>query len=86
MSSPFASAPLNRRQFLRRMGIATGGVMSLSLLRSLDAFGATEKPLKVVIIGAGLKRVKRARKVASYRSGAFSKSARFQLPSVAAAS
>jgi monoamine oxidase len=51
--------PLSRRQFLRRLGIAGGGVLSLSLLRDLDAFGAasttsSRKPQEVVIIGAGL--------------------------------
>lgn len=54
MSSPFSTAPLSRRQFLRRMGIATGGMLSLSLLHDLDAFGKTDKPLEIVIVGAGL--------------------------------
>src|SRR5690606_35820247 len=49
-----AASLLTRRQFLRRMGIAGGGVLSLSLLRDLDAFAQTQKPLEVVIIGAGL--------------------------------
>ncbi len=46
--------PLTRRQFLRRMGLATGAVASTSLLRDLDTVARAATPLRVVIVGAGL--------------------------------
>src|SRR5438105_10595590 len=51
--SPIAT-PLSRRQFLRRLGIATGAVVGVSLLRELDAVDRPARPLEVVIVGAGL--------------------------------
>ena len=50
--------PVSRRQFLRRMGIATGAVAGMSLLHNLRAMEAPAKPLKVVIVGAGLARAR----------------------------
>jgi monoamine oxidase len=48
------SLALSRRQFLRRLGFASGALLTTSMFRDLRAFGKPEKPLKVVIVGAGL--------------------------------
>lgn len=45
---------LTRRQFLRRLGMASGAVIAGPMLREFDAFAATGKPLHVIIVGAGL--------------------------------
>jgi monoamine oxidase len=45
---------LDRRQFLRRMGLATGAALTTSLLDDLNAAEKPEKPVQVVIIGAGM--------------------------------
>lgn len=45
---------MTRRQFLRRLGIAGGGILSLSLLRDLEAFAQPETSQKIIILGAGL--------------------------------
>lgn len=45
---------LTRRQFLRRLGIAGGGILSLSLLHDLEAFAKPQTPRKIIILGAGL--------------------------------
>jgi monoamine oxidase len=45
---------LSRRQFLRRLGIASGAVLGTSLLDDLSAIAQPAKPLHVVILGAGL--------------------------------
>ncbi|MCC2667642.1 MAG: hypothetical protein K0Q72_113 [Armatimonadetes bacterium] len=46
--------PLDRRQFLRRLGIATGATLGLSPLRDLRAADNPGRPLRVIIVGAGL--------------------------------
>jgi monoamine oxidase len=48
------SADLSRRQFLRRLGFATGTVLGASLFDDLSAIAQPAKPLDVVILGAGL--------------------------------
>jgi monoamine oxidase len=45
---------VSRRQFLRHMGFAAGAVLTTSLLGDLDAIAKPKKPLRFVIIGAGL--------------------------------
>src|SRR5262245_35031185 len=46
---------LSRRQFLRRLGIATGGAaLGTSLLHDLSAIAQPARPVSVVILGAGL--------------------------------
>lgn len=45
---------LTRRQFLRRLGVATGVALTTSLLDDLHALAQPDKPLHVVIVGAGL--------------------------------
>ena len=45
---------LTRRQFLRRLGLATGPVLGLSLLADLRAVAQPARPLHVVIVGAGM--------------------------------
>lgn len=54
MFTPDKASPLTRRQFLRRLGIAGGGVLSLSLLHDLTAFAQPQTPRQIVILGAGL--------------------------------
>jgi monoamine oxidase len=54
MNSLTDPLPLSRRQFLRRLGLASGAVLTTSLVRDLDALGKAQKPVKVVIVGAGL--------------------------------
>ena len=44
---------ISRRQFLRHMGVATGAALTLSVLDDLHA-GQPDKPIQVVIVGAGL--------------------------------
>ncbi len=46
--------PLSRRQFLRHLGVATGVVLTTSLLDDIDAVARPRKPLHCVIVGAGL--------------------------------
>jgi monoamine oxidase len=48
-----APAPLTRRHFLRRLGLATGATLGLQPLADLAAVAAPA-PLHVVIVGAGL--------------------------------
>ncbi len=50
-TSPFM---MNRRNFLRTLGLFTGAVASVPLLGQVRAFGQAAKPLKVVIVGGGL--------------------------------
>jgi monoamine oxidase len=45
---------LSRRQFLRRLGIATGATLGASLFDDLRAIAQPAKPVHVVILGAGL--------------------------------
>src|SRR5688572_13239918 len=45
---------LSRRQFLRRLGIATGTTLGASLFDDLRAIAQPAKPVHVVILGAGL--------------------------------
>src|SRR5687767_6281440 len=45
---------LSRRQFLRRLGAATGGTLGASLVADLRAIAQPAKPIEVVILGAGL--------------------------------
>jgi monoamine oxidase len=47
-------APITRRQFLRRLGIATGATLGLSPLHDLRAIAQPARPVHVVILGAGL--------------------------------
>ncbi|HEV3262878.1 MAG TPA: FAD-dependent oxidoreductase [Gemmataceae bacterium] len=54
MSEWMDSLPLTRRHFLRRLGQASGAVLTTALIRDLDGFCKPEKPLNVVIVGAGL--------------------------------
>ena len=49
-----AAAPLTRRQFLRRLGIATGATLGLGPLHDLRALAQPARPLHVVVVGAGL--------------------------------
>jgi len=51
---PHRSPNLDRRQFLRRLGIATGATMGLAPLDALRAADAPRRPLRVVIVGAGV--------------------------------
>src|SRR3712207_1418199 len=48
----FHSPALDRRRFLRRLGLATGAAAGLPLLRELDAAEPPKPPLRVVIVGA----------------------------------
>jgi monoamine oxidase len=48
------TALLTRRQFLRRLGIATGVTLGLGPLRDLRALAQPAQPVHVVIVGAGL--------------------------------
>jgi len=45
---------LSRRQFLRRVGLATGAALGTSLLDDLRAIAQPARPLDVVILGAGM--------------------------------
>ena len=45
---------LTRRQFLRCMGLTAGAVLTTSLIGDLDAIAQPQKPLRFVILGAGL--------------------------------
>jgi monoamine oxidase len=54
MHSQDRDLQLTRRQFLRRLGIAGSGVLSLSLLHNLEAFAKPKTPSKIIILGAGL--------------------------------
>jgi monoamine oxidase len=49
-----STAPLTRRQFLRRLGIATGVTLGLGPLHDLRALAHPARPVHVVIVGAGL--------------------------------
>ena len=51
---PTLPAPLTRRQFLRRLGIATGATLGLAPLHDLRALAQPARPIHVVILGAGL--------------------------------
>jgi monoamine oxidase len=51
---PTPVLPLTRRQFLRRLGIATGATLGLSPLHDLRAIAQPARPIHVVILGAGL--------------------------------
>ncbi len=51
---PTIGAPLTRRQFLRRLGIATGATLGLGPLQDLRAIAQPARALHVVIVGAGL--------------------------------
>ena len=46
--------PITRRQFLRRLGIATGVTLGLAPLHDLRALAQPARPVHVVILGAGL--------------------------------
>src|SRR5215471_9574876 len=46
--------PLTRRQFLRRLGIATGATLGLAPLHDLRAIAQPARSVHVVILGAGL--------------------------------
>ena len=46
--------PLTRRQFLRRMGIATGVALSASHITRIRSADPPEKKLHIAILGAGL--------------------------------
>ena len=48
------SSPITRRQFLRRLGIATGATLGLAPLHDLRALVQPARPVHVVILGAGL--------------------------------
>ena len=54
MSTQTSPLTMNRRNFLRTLGLFTGAVASLPLLGQVRAFGQSNEPLKVVIIGGGL--------------------------------
>jgi monoamine oxidase len=45
---------INRRQFLRRLGIATGATLTSSVFSNLHALTPPDEQLRVVILGAGL--------------------------------
>jgi monoamine oxidase len=45
---------MNRRRFLREMGLALGAALSRPMLHDLQAAPQPERPLQVVIVGAGL--------------------------------
>jgi monoamine oxidase len=45
---------LNRREFLRHLGVATGVALATPLLNQLDAVAQPKKSLHFVIVGAGL--------------------------------
>jgi monoamine oxidase len=47
-------ASITRRQFLRRLGIATGATLGLGPLHDLRALAQPARPVHVVILGAGL--------------------------------
>ena len=46
--------PLTRRHFLRRLGLGVGAAWSTTLLRDVHAAAQPDRPLQVVIVGAGL--------------------------------
>lgn len=46
--------PITRRQFLRRLGVATGVTLGLAPLHDLRAVAQPARPVHVVILGAGL--------------------------------
>src|SRR5262249_61834032 len=46
--------PPTRRQFLRRLGIATGATLGLAPLHDLRAIAQPARSVNVVILGAGL--------------------------------
>ncbi len=54
MHSQDQDLKFTRRQFLRRLGIAGSGLLSLSLLHDLEAFAKPKTPRKIIILGAGL--------------------------------
>ena len=54
MSIQTSPLTMNRRNFLRTLGLFTGAVASLPLLGQVRAFGQADEPLKVVILGGGL--------------------------------
>ena len=45
---------ISRRQFLRHMGVALGAALTTPVIENLHAAAKPEKPLQVVIVGAGL--------------------------------
>ncbi|HTY77792.1 MAG TPA: FAD-dependent oxidoreductase [Candidatus Bathyarchaeia archaeon] len=51
---PIPQSPITRRQFLRRLGIATGATLGLAPLYDLRAIAQPARPIHVVIVGAGL--------------------------------
>ena len=51
---PTLHNPITRRQFLRRLGIATGATLGLGPLHDLRAIAQPARPVHVVIVGAGL--------------------------------
>ena len=54
MNGLLAFPSLSRRQFLRHLGLATGGVVTTLLFDDLAALAAPAKGLRFVIVGAGL--------------------------------
>lgn len=54
MTMQISNPMMNRRNFLRSLGLFTGAVASLPLLGQVRAFGQTDEQLKVVIVGGGL--------------------------------
>src|SRR5215470_18216742 len=51
---PTPQNPITRRQFLRRLGIATGATLGLAPLHDLRAIAQPARTVHVVIVGAGL--------------------------------
>ena len=51
---PTPQSRITRRQFLRRLGIATGATLGLAPLHDLRAIAQPVRPIHVVIVGAGL--------------------------------
>src|SRR5262245_33236092 len=51
---PISQSPLTRRQFLRRLGIATGATLGLAPLHDLRVIAQPARPIHVVVVGAGL--------------------------------
>jgi monoamine oxidase len=46
--------PLSRRHFLRRLGLAAGAAMGTAMLDDVRAMAQPARPLRVVVLGAGL--------------------------------
>jgi monoamine oxidase len=46
--------PLTRRHFMRRLGLAAGAAMGSALLDDVRAMAQPARPLRVVVLGAGL--------------------------------